>query len=193
MHCHQSSWRAQTSKAIFCALTMPNKPPDVDAAVVPWLSWHAESPEVVADWDVPLSGSEDESLVFAPPARLLNAEMNKLLKSVDRVEYKRPTGIKTLAEWGGLKFPPNVPHGGHSFRVVLAYQKKYCRSILNKPVRQTYLKSFQQYMRAMENSRRISQKRREIAQKNETEKDSDSSSDSSDRSSITPEKDVVET
>ena len=155
----------------------------LDALIIPSLSSHAHSPDVVGDWDVPLSGSEDESLVFAPEPTLVDTERNILVNSIDHIAYKRPTGIKTLAEWGGLKFPPKVAHGGLSFRFVLAYHKDYCRRILNRQLKKTYLVSFQQYLRAMENSRRVAQKRREIVKKGEKEKDSDKDSSDSDRSS----------
>ena len=123
---------------------------------------HALSPEYPADHDVSLPGSEDEGLAYQDcPGSLEDSTK----RSVQKIPYKRPPGVKTLAQWGGLRFPDKAMFGNFSFKYVLATERSYCARIGNCVVKQPYLLSFQHYMRAMENARKVATKRKELVKK----------------------------
>ncbi len=125
------------------------------------LSRHALSPRFPADLDVSLSGSEDEGLAY--PDR--SGSLKDSTRTSQKIPYKRPPGVKTLAQWGGLRFPDKTRFGNLSFKYVLATERSYCVRVGNRVVKQPYLLSFQHYMRAMENARRVATKRAELLER----------------------------
>lgn len=173
------------SKEFWCAVaplldrSMPSALPS--DCVVP-LSYHALSPSFPRDLDVSLSGSEDEGLAYQDSCGSL--KHGEVAKSIEKIPYKRPPGVKTLAQWGGLKFPnkAKAKFPNSSFKFVLATEGKYCRSVANRVVKQPYLLSFQHYMRAMENARRVATKRKELSGQPPSDKKSDSDCDRDDGS-----------
>lgn len=97
-----------------------------------------------------LSGEEDPDLAFGKDVH--SSSDGSLVK----LSYKRPPGIKTLADWSQVVLPKGTRHENKTFRNVVVTEPAYCQLVANRAAKSAWLKSFQNYLRALENARRKS-------------------------------------